>query len=48
MARSKEATRQSILEAAEAILRRHGAHALTMGSVATGAECAKGLVTYHF
>jgi AcrR family transcriptional regulator len=36
------------LDAAEAVLRKHGAPALTMGAVATGAECAKGLVTYHF
>jgi AcrR family transcriptional regulator len=48
MPRSKEATRQSILDAAEAVLRKHGAPALTVGAVATGAECAKGLVTYHF
>ena len=48
MPRSKEAARQSILDAAEVVLRKHGAPALTMGAVATGAECAKGLVTYHF
>jgi len=48
MPRSKETTRQSILDAAEAVLRKRGAPALTMGAVATGAKCAKGLVTYHF
>ena len=48
MARSKEATRKSILDAAEAVLRRRGAHAMTMDAVARAAKCAKGLVHYHF
>lgn len=48
MARSKEATRKSILDAAEAVLRQRGAHAMTMDAVARAAKCAKGLVHYHF
>lgn len=48
MPRSKEETRQAILAAAESVLREQGAPALTMGAVAAAAECAKGLVTYHF
>ncbi len=48
MARSKEATRKAILDATEALLKRRGAHALTMEAVARDAECAKGLVNYHF
>jgi AcrR family transcriptional regulator len=48
MARSKDATREAILEAAEAVIREKGAHAMTMDAVARGAGCAKGLVHYHF
>ena len=48
MARSKEATHKSILDAAEAVLRQRGAHAMTMDAVARAAKCAKGLVHYHF
>jgi AcrR family transcriptional regulator len=48
MTRSKEATRQAILDAAEAVLRKRGAHAMTMEAVARESKCAKGLVTYHF
>ncbi len=48
MARSKEATRKSILDAAETVLRQRGAHTMTMDAVARAAKCAKGLVHYHF
>jgi len=48
MARSKEATRKLILDAAETVLQQRGAHAMTMDAVARTAKCAKGLVHYHF
>lgn len=48
MARSKDATREGILEAAEAVIREKGAHAATVDAVAKAAGCAKGLVHYHF
>ncbi len=45
---SPEAARSSILEATESLLRRQGAGAITVDSVARAAGCAKGLVHYHF
>jgi AcrR family transcriptional regulator len=48
MPRSKQKSRESILEAVESVLRKRGAHSTTMDTVATEAGCAKGLVHYHF
>ena len=48
MPRSKQKSRESILEAVESVLRKRGAHNTTMDTVATEAGCAKGLVHYHF
>ena len=48
MARSKNATQLTILDAPELVLRRSGAHAATMQDVARTAGCTKGLLHYHF
>lgn len=48
MARSKEAARKAILDAADLVLKRDGAYNMTMDAVARAAGCAKGLLHYHF
>ena len=48
MARSKEAARKAILDAADLVLKRDGAFNMTMDAVARAAGCAKGLLHYHF
>ena len=48
MARSKEAARKAILDAADLVLKRDGAFNMTMDAVARVAGCAKGLLHYHF
>ena len=48
MARTKQATRQAIIDAAELVLKRRGAHATSLDAVAKAAGCAKGLLSYHF
>ena len=48
MARSKEAARKAILDAADLVLKRDGAFNMTMNAVARAAGCAKGLLHYHF
>ncbi len=48
MARSKQAARKAILDAADLVLKRDGAFNMTMDAVARAAGCAKGLLHYHF
>ncbi len=48
MARSKQAARKVILDAADFVLKRDGAFNMTMDAVARAAGCAKGLLHYHF
>ncbi len=48
MARTKQATRQVIIDAAELVLKRRGAHGTSLDAVAKAAGCAKGLLNYHF
>jgi AcrR family transcriptional regulator len=40
--------RARIMEAAESLLMQHGLHGWSVEQVARAAECAKGLVHYHF
>ena len=48
MPRSKQKSRESILNAVESVLRKRGAHYTTMDTVANAAGCVKGLLHYHF
>jgi AcrR family transcriptional regulator len=45
---SSKQSKESIVKAAEALVRRKGATGITVDQVAKEAGCAKGLVHYHF
>ena len=45
---NSEKSKQSIVAAADALIRRKGAANVTVDQVAKEAGCAKGLVHYHF
>ncbi|UCG86225.1 MAG: TetR/AcrR family transcriptional regulator [Gemmatimonadota bacterium] len=48
MSRQRGKARETIIESAEALVRKHGAAAVTVEAVAKAAGTAKGLVHYHY